>query len=116
MFEERIALGHLTTHIAVLHNDFQIDQVLDRLGKEVQLRNANFIRNASPFVLDNVETAVGHFARYGPTQGDTFSPTSLVPRRQDVHRERKKRRQSVFWLHHSRVRNATQRGRNRPGD
>ena len=28
MFEERIALWHRITHTAVLHNDFQIDQVL----------------------------------------------------------------------------------------
>ena len=72
MFEERIAVGHLATHTAVLHNAFQIDQVLDRLGEEVQLRNTNFLRNASPFVLDNVESAVVHVARYAPTQGGTF--------------------------------------------
>ena len=54
MFAERIAVGHLITRTAVLHNDFQIYQVLDRLGAEVQFRNAKFLRNASPFVLDNV--------------------------------------------------------------
>ena len=41
MFHERTAVGHLTTHSAVLHKEFQIDQVLDRLDEEVQFRNAN---------------------------------------------------------------------------
>ena len=72
MFEERIALGYLTTHTAVLHNEFQINQVLDRLAQEVQFRNANFLPTASPFVLDNVESAVVHVARYAPTQDRTF--------------------------------------------
>ena len=63
MFEERIALGHLNTHTAVLHNDFQMDQVFDRLAEKVQLRNANFLRNASPFLLDNVKSAVVDVAR-----------------------------------------------------
>ena len=72
MFEDRIAVGDLSTDTAVLHNDFQIDQVVYRLGEGLQLRNANFIRNASPFVLDNVESAVVHVARYAPTQGGTF--------------------------------------------
>ena len=68
MFEERIAVGHLPTDTAVLHNDFQIDQVRDRLREEVQLRNANFIRNGSPFVLDHEESAVVHVARHPPTR------------------------------------------------
>ena len=72
MFEERIAVGHLITHTTVLHNDFQIDQVHDRLGEEVQFRNANFLRNTSPFGLDNVESAVEHVARYAPTESGTF--------------------------------------------
>ena len=54
LFQERIALGHLGTDTAVLHNDFQIEQALDRLGDDVQSRNANFNRKARPFVLDNV--------------------------------------------------------------
>ena len=65
-------MRHLSTPTADIHNNFQIDQVLDRLGEEVQLRNANFLHNASPFVLDNVESAVVHVARYAPTQGGTF--------------------------------------------
>ena len=67
MFEERIAVGHLTTHTALMHNDFQIDQVLERLGVVVHLRKGNFLRNASPFVLVNIESAVVHVARYAPT-------------------------------------------------
>ena len=46
MFEERVATGH-HTHTAVLHYDFQINEVFSRLGEEVQMRNANFLRNAS---------------------------------------------------------------------
>ena len=72
MFEERIASGHLTIQTAVLHNDFQINQVFSRLGEEVHMRNANFLRNASPFVLDNIESAVLHLARYAPTRGGTY--------------------------------------------
>ena len=72
MFAERIAVRDLSTHTAVLHNEFQINQVLDRLGDEEQFRNANFFRNASHFVLDNVESAVVHVTRYAPTQGGTF--------------------------------------------
>ena len=72
MFEERIAVRHLTTQTAVLHNDFQIDQVQDRLGEEVQFGHANFLRNANPFVLDKVESSVLHVARFSPTEGGTF--------------------------------------------
>ena len=61
-----------SAHTAVLHNDFQIDQVLEPLREKVQLRNANFLRNASPFVLDNVESAVVHVARNAPRQGGTL--------------------------------------------
>ena len=63
-FEERIAVRHLTTHTAILDNDFQIDQVLYRLAEEVHFRNANFLSNASPFLLDNVASALAHVASY----------------------------------------------------
>ena len=72
MFEERIEVGHLITYTAVLHNDFQIDQGLHRLSEEVLFRNAIFIRNPVPFVLDNVESAVVHVTLYAPTQGGIF--------------------------------------------
>ena len=72
MFEERTQIGHLTTHTAVIHNDFQIDEVLDRLGEELTMRNANYLRNASPLALDSVESAVAHIARYAPTVGGTY--------------------------------------------
>ena len=42
------------------------------MGEEIQLRNVNFLRNESPFVLDNVESAVVNVSRYAPTQGGTF--------------------------------------------
>ena len=71
MFEERIATGHLTTHTALLHNDLQIKQVFSRLAEEVQMRNANCVRNGSPFVLDKIESAVLHVARFAPTRGGT---------------------------------------------
>ena len=67
MFQKRISLGHLSIHTAVLDNDFQIDQVLYRLGEEVLFRNANFLRNSSPILFNSVSTA-----RYAPRQGDTF--------------------------------------------
>ena len=116
MFEERIAVGHLTTHTAVLHNDFQIDQVLDRLGEEVQFRNANFLRNASPFVLDNVESAVVHVARYAPTQGGTFRelPEFLALKKCVVNVRNTDNRCFGYSILASRV---IRRGtRNRPGD
>ena len=69
MLEERIAMRQLTSHTAVLHKQFQIDQELARVGEELHFRNAMFLRNASPFVLDNVESAVGHVAPYPPTEG-----------------------------------------------
>ena len=68
MLEERVATGHLTTHTAVLNNDFQINQVFSRLGQEVQMRKANFLGKASPFVLDNISSAVIHVGRYAPTR------------------------------------------------
>ena len=71
MFQERIAIGNLRTHSPVLHNFSNIDQVLARLREEVQFLNANLLRNASPFVLDNVESTVVHVARYAPTQAGT---------------------------------------------
>ena len=60
--------AHFTTP-SQLHNYFQIDYVLDRVGEEVPFRNANFMRNASPFVVDNIESAVLHVAIYAQTQG-----------------------------------------------
>ena len=56
MFEERIDVGDVRTHTAVMHNDFQIEQVVERLGQEVQFRKANIPPNASTFVLDNIQS------------------------------------------------------------
>ena len=67
ILQERIAIGHLTTHSGALH-DFQIDQVVDRVGDELQFRNANFLGNGCHFVLDIVESALFHVARFAPTQ------------------------------------------------
>ena len=72
MFWERIVVGHLTTHIVFLHNDFQSEQGLDRLGDDVPLRNSNFLPYASPFVCNNAESAVLHVARCAPTESCTF--------------------------------------------
>ena len=72
MFPGLIAVGPLSTHTAVLHKDFKSDQVLDRLGEEVHFRNAKFLLNASPFVLDNMYPAVLHVARYSPKEGGTY--------------------------------------------
>ena len=44
MFEVRFATVQITTHTVVLHNDFQIKQFFSRLGAEMQMRNANFLR------------------------------------------------------------------------
>ena len=66
-FQERIAVGQLSTHTAVLPKDFQSDQLLDWLAETVQFRNANFLRNARHFVLDNVYSALLHVARYAQT-------------------------------------------------
>ena len=67
MFEDRIAVGHLATQSAKQHNDFQIDEVLARMGDEVKYWNSYFLRNARPFVLDNFDWAVVQVARYAPT-------------------------------------------------
>ena len=72
MLEDRIVVGHLTTRTALIYNSFQIDEVLEKIEQEVQLRNANYLRNASPFALDSVECAVMHVARYNPTIGGTY--------------------------------------------
>ena len=58
MFDEPIASGHLNTNTTVLNNDFQIHQVLLRLGEEVQMRKANFIRNGRAILLDNIDPAL----------------------------------------------------------
>ena len=116
MFEERIAVGHLSTHTDVLHNHFNIDQVPDSLGEEVQFCNANFLRNASPFVLDNVESAVVHVARYAPTQGGTFRelPEFLALKKCVVNVRNTDNRCFGYSILASRV---IRRGtRNRPGD
>ena len=78
MFKEPVATGHLTTHTAVLDNDFQINQVFSRLGEEVQMRNANFLRNASPYVLDNIDCAVIQVARYAPSRGGSYKELPQV--------------------------------------
>ena len=116
MFEQRIAAGHLTTHTAVLHNDFQTDEVLDRLGEEVQLRNVNFLRKASPFVLDNVESAVVHVARYAPTQGGTFRelPQFLALKHCIVNVKNEDNRCFGYSIIASRVPQDENRHRNRP--
>ena len=116
IFEVRIAVGHLTTHTAVLHNDFQIDQVLDRLEEEVQLHNSNFLRNASPFVLDTVDSSVLHVARYASTQGGIFLelPQFLALKKCVVKVKNQDNRCFGYSILTSRV---IRRGtRNRPGD
>ena len=72
MFEERTAVGHLTMHTSQhLHNYTTTSKstMFSTESEEVQFRNANFLRNASPFVVDNIESAVVHVARYAQTQG-----------------------------------------------
>ena len=55
-----------------MNNDLLIDQLFERLGDELQFRNANFLRNVSPFGVDNMLSAVFHVGRYAPTQGGIF--------------------------------------------
>ena len=59
-------------HTGVLLNDLKIDQVLDRVGEELQFRNSNFLRKASPCVLVIVVSAGVPVAQYAPTQGASF--------------------------------------------
>jgi hypothetical protein len=66
ILEEGRAEAHLTTKSVVLHNDFELDEVLDNLVQEVQLRNAHYLRNASPFAIDSVDNAVVHTSKYAP--------------------------------------------------
>ena len=56
----------------MLQNDFQIKQVLSRLGEQVLMRNASFLGIASPFDLDNIESALLHVARNAPTRDGTY--------------------------------------------
>ena len=107
-----------SAHTAVLHNDFQIDQVLDPLREKVQLRNANFLRNASPFVLDNVESAVVHVARYAHTQGGTFRelPQFLALKHCIVNVKNEDNRCFGYSIIASRVPQNKSRHRNRPAD
>ena len=66
----------------MLHNDFQINEVYSRI-LEVQIRHANLLRKVSPFVLDNIESAVLHEARYATTRGGTNKelPDFLAPKK-----------------------------------
>ena len=46
------------------------------MGEEVQFLNANYLRNATPFVLDKDESAVVHVASYAQTKGGPFRELS----------------------------------------
>ena len=65
-------MGHLSTETGVLENDLPIDRVLYRVGVEVHFRNAIFLWNARPFVVDNIESVVVIVRRYAPTRAGTY--------------------------------------------
>ena len=80
LVDERYVEDHIISTSQVLLNEFQIDEVLELIAQELRMRSANFLRNGSPFVLDSVESAVLHIARYSPIRGGTYQelPKFLV--------------------------------------
>ena len=61
-----------TSKSQVIYNDFQIDETLEALNEELLLRNAHYLRNASPMSLDSVDNAVLHVARFNPVSGSSY--------------------------------------------
>ena len=72
ILEEGHATGNFTTKSTVVNNEFELDQILDNLGEEVLLRNAHYLRNASPFAIESIDNAVLHASRFTPLAGGNY--------------------------------------------
>ena len=75
-----LAKAHFTTKAATIHNNFELDDTFDALDQEVLLRHAHYLRNASPFAIESVDSAMLHATRYAPIAGAGFKelPTFLA--------------------------------------